>query len=72
MPGYVSCTSACGQCGRLFSYHPHLVPSLNGVPFCLDCVEAANPTRIKNRLEPIVPATGAYEACPEEELYGKT
>ena len=70
--GYVLCTSRCFSCGNLFSYNPNLVPSLtiNGErePFCLSCVEAANPTRIKNGLAPIVPAAGAYEACSEEDL----
>jgi len=48
------------------------VPSvrINGVrePICQACVNRANPERIKNGLEPIVPAPDAYKACDEKEL----
>ncbi len=66
--GYVFMTSACGQCGQLFSYNPHLVPSLNDVPFCEACILAANPLRIANGLEPITPHPQAYEAMDERDL----
>ena len=69
---YVLVTSPCYGCGRLFGYHPHLVPSqtIDGTrqPFCLSCIERANPKRIANGLEPIVPLPGAYEPCEESEL----
>lgn len=63
--------SACGQCHQIFSYNPHLVPSLNDVPFCRNCVERANPKRIANGLEPINILPGAYESVaetPAEEM----
>ena len=70
--GYVSCMSPCYSCKKLFSYNPMLVPSLtvNGVkqPFCQECVNKANPLRVANGLEPIVPLPGAYEPCPEEDM----
>ena len=66
---FVSCLGDCGSCGRLFSFSPTLVPSLpanltrtgNKEPVCRDCVERANPERIKNGLTPIVILEGAYE-----------
>lgn len=64
--------SACFGCKKLFSYNPVRVPSItvNGTrePICQTCVEAANPMRIANGLEPIVPLLDAYEACDETEL----
>jgi hypothetical protein len=70
--GYALCHSACIGCGRLFSYNPRHVPSLrvNGVrePVCLNCVERANPRRLANGLDPIVPHPDAYEPIDESEL----
>jgi len=70
--GYVFAWGICHRCGGTFAFNPMRVPSarVNGVrvPFCRQCVEWANPIRIKNGLEPIVPAPDAYDACPEEEL----
>ena len=70
--GYVFVMGPCLGCGNLFSYHPHKVPSIrfNGKrePVCQNCVNVANPRRIKNGLEPIKPLPGAYEPCPEEEF----
>ena len=72
--GYVLATSVCIGCGQLFAYNPVKVPSLRTwdggqrEPICRDCVERANPTRIANGLEPIVPDPDAYEACDENEL----
>jgi hypothetical protein len=75
---YVTVTSPCIGCGKLFSYHPHLVPSIrlnaqrqpdpNGTrePICQSCVEAANPRRIANGLEPITYDRRAYDAVLEE------
>ena len=72
--GYMFCTSACYGCGRVFTYNPDLVPSIRinskgqpdpsgqREPICEDCVERANPIRIKNGLEPIRIVPGAYEA----------
>jgi hypothetical protein len=70
--GYAFATSACAGCKRLITYNPVRVPSIriNGVrePICRDCVARANPRRIANGLEPIVPFPDAYEACDEREL----
>jgi len=70
--GYVLAHDACIGCGRLFSFNPMRVPSVwfdgNREPICRDCVERVNPARIKNGLEPIVPARDAYDACNEQEL----
>jgi len=72
MTGYVFATSDCYGCKNLFSYNPNLVPSVrvNGVrePICANCVERANPERIKNGLEPISVMPEAYEPCAESEL----
>ena len=72
MTGYVMAYGPCIGCRKLFGFNPHKVPSLpvNGVrqPVCRDCVERANPRRIKNGLPPIVPAADAYEAIEEGEL----
>jgi len=66
--GYVYAMGNCGVCGKLFSFNPMKVPSLNNVPFCQTCVDAANPQRVKNGLPPIEYDEDAYEAVPEEEL----
>jgi len=69
---YVTCFAACYSCKVPFSFNPVAVPSLtvNGVkePICLNCVNRANPVRIANGLDPIVPLPGAYEECDESEL----
>jgi hypothetical protein len=54
----------------MFTANPHLVPSLRlksgeQVVFCRNCVEEANPIRIKNGLDPIPILHGAYEPAPE-------
>lgn len=70
--GVALCYGACYGCGQLFGFNPVKVPSLrvNGVkePFCLACIERANPKRVANGLAPIVPAPDAYEPCEESEL----
>lgn len=70
--GVVSGYSACIGCGVLFFYNPVKVPSVmvNGSrePICQSCVDRANPRRIANGLEPIVPLPGAYEPADEGEL----
>lgn len=68
--------SACVGCDRVFTYNPHLVPSIrvsrvdgqwrenpNGSkePVCESCVRAANPIRQQNGLDPIEILPGAYE-----------
>lgn len=70
--GYATAMSTCFGCGKLFSYNPVRVPSIriegDRKPICRECVELVNPMRVKNGLEPIVPAPDAYEACDEGEL----
>jgi hypothetical protein len=73
MMGYAIVMGHCFGCGSMFSFNPHRVPSIRdarGVkqPVCRECIELANPMRVKNGLEPIVPAPDAYEAINEEEL----
>lgn len=55
----------CYGCGEMFQYNAEAVPSLlvDGVrqPICRKCVDRANPIRVKNGLEPIVPLPDAYE-----------
>ena len=67
--GYYYGMGACYCCRRPFTFNVHLVPSIkiDGVrqPLCRDCIERANPKRIANGLEPVVPHPDAYE--PEEE-----
>jgi hypothetical protein len=70
--GYVYATSECFGCKKVFNYNPVKVPSIriDGVrePVCAACIERANPRRIANGLEPVVPLPGAYDPCLEEEL----
>jgi hypothetical protein len=77
---YVNVMSPCYCCGNVFSYHPHLVPSVrvnaqgqadtNGErePICKTCVDRVNPLRVANGLEPITPHPRAYGLCEEHEL----
>jgi hypothetical protein len=72
--GYCFVTSACINCGRLFCYNPLRVPSVRDPrtgqrePLCRACVEWANPQRIANGLEPIVPHPDAYDPVDENEV----
>jgi hypothetical protein len=67
--GVMMAMGPCIGCGRLFSFNPHRVPSLNvdgtREPICLACVERANPQRKANGLPPIVVLPGAYEPTSE-------
>jgi len=68
MSGVIYVLGPCYVCKGLFTFNADRVPSItvNGVrePICADCVALANPRRIANGLDPIVPLPGAYE--PEE------
>ncbi len=70
--GYAFVVSACFGCGRLFTYNPIRVPSIRikgaREPVCQACINIANPQRVANGLNPIVPAADAYEAVDEREL----
>ena len=63
--GYVLVIGKCGQCGKPFSFNPRYVVSKDNIPFCRECVEAANPVRIKNGLDPIHIHSEAYEPLDE-------
>jgi hypothetical protein len=64
-------TGVCCACGKTFSFHPNKVPSLNvnGVrqPICKDCVDHANPLRIKQGQPPITYSKDAYKTSLDEE-----
>ena len=65
---YMYVLGPCFSCGRIFTFSAERVPSIvvNGErePVCAYCVERANPGRIRNGLDPIIPLPGAYE--PDE------
>ena len=50
----------CGQCGQNFRARIDSVVSKDGIPFCLRCVEAAQPLRKARGLEPIRVIPDAY------------
>jgi len=71
--GYAFMMGYCFACDKMFTFNPLRVPSIKdsrGVkqPVCRECIDRANPMRLKNGLEPIVPADDAYDAVKEEEL----
>lgn len=67
--GYMIVIGECFGCGRVFGFHPVHVPSIpvNGVrqPVCEACIVRANPQRIANGLEPVVPHPDAYEPAED-------
>lgn len=72
MGGWVTVSSPCLSCGRVFSYNPHRVPSyrIDGErhPICRTCIERANPRRVAGGISPIEILPGAYDPLPESEL----
>ena len=66
--GYAFMIGHCLGCKRQIVFNPVRVPSLNNEPVCRECIEKANPIRIKNGLEPITIHPDAYGACDEHEL----
>jgi hypothetical protein len=72
--GYALCFGYCFGCHKQFAFNPMRVPSIRDPktgskePICWDCVEKANPRRVANGLEPIVPHPEAYAPINEEEL----
>jgi hypothetical protein len=66
--GYMYAQGECFGCGRVFMFSAERVPSImvdgQREPLCADCVARANPLRVANGLDPIVPLPGAYE--PDE------
>ena len=65
MTGYMFVIGECFGCKRVFTFNADHVPSIpiNGTrePVCADCIARANPKRIENGLDPIVPHPMAYE-----------
>ena len=74
---YMYVIGACFGCGKLFSFNADHVPSVridletgqpsptgSREPVCADCIARANPERVANGLEPIVPHPLAYEPEP--------
>jgi hypothetical protein len=68
--GAMFALAPCVGCGSTFTFNPDKVPSVvvRGIrePICQVCVDAANPTRVANGLDPIEVLPGAYDAeeCP--------
>lgn len=64
--GFMFVLAECVRCHRMFTFNAERVPSVvvNGrrEPICKDCVEWANPERVKRGLAPIAVLPGAYEA----------
>ncbi len=64
---YMLVYGPCYACKVPMSYNPNTVPSLpvDGVrqAICRDCIEQANPQRVKNGLPEIVIRADAYEAA---------
>lgn len=74
MSGYAICTGTCFRCGRILTYNPIRVPSVqdrNGrrQPLCAGCVHIIQEEQRRQGL-PVWPdpLPDAYEACREEEL----
>ena len=78
MGAYVA-WSACISCGGMFSYNPHLVPSIRlnpttrqydptspREPVCRTCMERANAQRLNAGLDPHPILAGAYAPQDEE------
>lgn len=70
--GYVTAFGVCCVCGNVFSFNPHLVPSvrINNVrePMCKQCIDEANHARLIRKEQPIEVRNGAYEPMDETEL----
>lgn len=64
MSGYMFAMGTCVACKQVFAFDPDRVPSIRidgqKEPVCRGCIERANPKRIANGLDPIVPLPGAY------------
>jgi hypothetical protein len=68
--GYFYVIGPCWSCGDLFGFNPDRVPSIvvagQRRQVCRDCIAAANPRRVANGLDPVVPLPGAYEPTQSE------
>lgn len=62
----------CAACHNMIHFNPHKVPSLlvggERVQICRSCAEKWNRMHPENA-RPIL--EGAYDPCPEEELYSE-
>ena len=68
--GYYFATGNCLACGKLFTFNPHLVPSVsvNGAPrepVCQDCIEIANIKRRAKGIAELAILPGAYAPAQE-------
>jgi hypothetical protein len=65
---YMMAMGPCFGCRQTFWFNPDRVPSVvidgDRKPVCRSCIDLANPRRIANGLDPIVPHPDAY--APEE------
>lgn len=70
--GHALMHSECCNCGRIFAYNPHRVPSIrvNGVrePVCKLCIDYSNPIRVSKGLAPFKVHPDAYSPVEESEL----
>jgi hypothetical protein len=73
--GYMLCFGNCICCKRVFGFNPNKVPSVRiplgtgpREPICRDCVNAANPRRVRNELAPIPVHEDAYEPESEDDM----
>ena len=66
--GYAFVIGHCGACRKVFTFNPLYVPSLNNIPFCRECIEAANVLRKEKGMESISIHPEAYEPINEEQL----
>jgi hypothetical protein len=72
MSGFAIVTSACVNCGRVFGFNPHKVPSVNvngtREPVCEPCLKVWNTHRVAAGLPAIPALPGAYDPLPAAEL----
>jgi hypothetical protein len=72
--GYALVFSPCINCGSIFGYNPHRVPSTRAVtghrePVCRACYDRLNKKRVAIGMEPWPPPhPDAYEPIEEGEL----
>lgn len=65
---YVIATGICLGCGKVMTFNPNKVPSLNNQPICKACVEYVNPIRRAKGLPEITYSKDAYDIIDAEEL----
>jgi hypothetical protein len=74
MSGWVYCHGYCINCGALFSFNPHRVPSIRPAedlprePICVACFDQVNSYRVAKGMPPFERFPDAYDPIPEHEL----